>query len=456
MSDATPTRTAPDADLTPRQREVLDLIARGLTNYEIAETLGVSLAGAKWHVSEVLSKLGVASREEAAQYWRRRNRPAARLQRFARALVAAPVMKVAGAAVLGSASVAALAMALPHGSGDTPAASDLSPTATAILAPEGSPGREDMTLEEASELAEAAAQRALEDTRLTDLDVYGEPLSVEHLILIQRGFQALATSAALGPSGQTPATPPPAADFWNFLYRLDGFAPPSGSNWASASVVVAVMIDDDRREVSIATAELRDGVEFGMTAAGDWSVPVVVTYLDDVDRVTVSLYGEPEAACVRVDDTSTPDARRDPDDMGCEARTLKHPHLYVADVLNAIGERASPIFVAVASTQVVRASIHYGDDTTDNVALCQQRAPMSITYSSSCSASKQGAAPPCSTASVPMGPYWEATRCSQTQAGTLRSSAPRALAVARPRCSRSRTAAAPTRSSSSSRPRHQS
>ncbi len=58
------------ATLTERQREVLDLIAAGKTNAEIGESLGISLDGAKWHVSEILGKLGVATREEAADAWR--------------------------------------------------------------------------------------------------------------------------------------------------------------------------------------------------------------------------------------------------------------------------------------------------------------------------------------------------------------------------------------------------
>ncbi|MGH2611396.1 MAG: LuxR C-terminal-related transcriptional regulator, partial [Tepidiformaceae bacterium] len=56
--------------LTPRQREVLDLIAAGATNGEIAERLGITLDGAKWHVREILSRLDVDSREEAAEWWR--------------------------------------------------------------------------------------------------------------------------------------------------------------------------------------------------------------------------------------------------------------------------------------------------------------------------------------------------------------------------------------------------
>ena len=58
------TKEHPD-DLTPREREVFDLLRVGLTNEEIAARLGISLDGAKYHVSQVLSKLGVATREEA-------------------------------------------------------------------------------------------------------------------------------------------------------------------------------------------------------------------------------------------------------------------------------------------------------------------------------------------------------------------------------------------------------
>jgi DNA-binding CsgD family transcriptional regulator/nitrite reductase/ring-hydroxylating ferredoxin subunit len=51
--------------LTPREREVLHLMAAGLTNAEIAERLGISFATAKTHVSDILNRLGVDSREGA-------------------------------------------------------------------------------------------------------------------------------------------------------------------------------------------------------------------------------------------------------------------------------------------------------------------------------------------------------------------------------------------------------
>ena len=54
--------------LTPRQQEVLALVRQGLTNEEIAQRLGISLDGAKWHVSEILMRLGVESRHEAAAW----------------------------------------------------------------------------------------------------------------------------------------------------------------------------------------------------------------------------------------------------------------------------------------------------------------------------------------------------------------------------------------------------
>ncbi len=54
--------------LTPREQEVLTLLREGLSNEQIAHRLGISRFGAKYHVSEILSKLGVSSREEAAAW----------------------------------------------------------------------------------------------------------------------------------------------------------------------------------------------------------------------------------------------------------------------------------------------------------------------------------------------------------------------------------------------------
>src|SRR5581483_9066359 len=52
--------------LSPREREVLGMVAQGLTNREIAAALFISEATAKLHVHHILDKLGVRTRTEAA------------------------------------------------------------------------------------------------------------------------------------------------------------------------------------------------------------------------------------------------------------------------------------------------------------------------------------------------------------------------------------------------------
>ena len=63
-----PARAALPDDLTPREAEVLSLVARGLSNREIAESLVVSEATVKTHINHVFSKIGARDRAQAVHY----------------------------------------------------------------------------------------------------------------------------------------------------------------------------------------------------------------------------------------------------------------------------------------------------------------------------------------------------------------------------------------------------
>lgn len=52
-------------ELSPRQREILALVAAGRTSKEIAAELGISESTVNWHISNVFGRLGASSRAEA-------------------------------------------------------------------------------------------------------------------------------------------------------------------------------------------------------------------------------------------------------------------------------------------------------------------------------------------------------------------------------------------------------
>jgi DNA-binding NarL/FixJ family response regulator len=62
----------PGEALTPREREVLELLAHGLSNRRIADALAISEHTAKFHVASVSAKLGASSRTEAVSLGIRR------------------------------------------------------------------------------------------------------------------------------------------------------------------------------------------------------------------------------------------------------------------------------------------------------------------------------------------------------------------------------------------------
>ncbi len=66
MHELTAARSSPLDELTEREREVLTCIARGMSNAEIAQFLGIGERTVKTHVSNILSKLHLQDRTQAA------------------------------------------------------------------------------------------------------------------------------------------------------------------------------------------------------------------------------------------------------------------------------------------------------------------------------------------------------------------------------------------------------
>jgi NarL family two-component system response regulator LiaR len=67
LASISPTEEKVGSDLTEREKEVLKWMAEGLTNSAIAKKLFISDATARFHVSNVLAKLGVTNRTEAVR-----------------------------------------------------------------------------------------------------------------------------------------------------------------------------------------------------------------------------------------------------------------------------------------------------------------------------------------------------------------------------------------------------
>lgn len=125
-------RTPPkSALLTPREQEVLDLLREQLSNEEIAARLDVSVAGVKYHVSEILGKLGLENRHDAARWaeraaaerrpwWAGAFAPLAALWRKLPGLAAAgnAIAFAAGAVVLAAVGGLAGLLILTRGDGD--------------------------------------------------------------------------------------------------------------------------------------------------------------------------------------------------------------------------------------------------------------------------------------------------------------------------------------------------
>jgi DNA-binding CsgD family transcriptional regulator len=144
MSARTPHGPPP---VTERQRQVARLVAEGMTNPQIAETLGITLDGAKHHVSQLLTRLDLERREEIAEWYRNESS----MRRLS--LLSLPVLLLGGgAAAVVTVIVIAGVIALRGDSDAAPVASTIptveaTPTPTRDLPPSGVPTAEPDTFE---------------------------------------------------------------------------------------------------------------------------------------------------------------------------------------------------------------------------------------------------------------------------------------------------------------------
>ena len=135
-----------------RQREVLDLLAEGKSNAEIAEAMGITLDGAKWHISELLAETGCEERQALASWWRDRRERRTRAAFWSALLVSRKL--TAGVTVAAFGLLVLTSWLLLRGGDDggsisPEAAADFAPTATATSQPSvtvGSPPHCDTAL----------------------------------------------------------------------------------------------------------------------------------------------------------------------------------------------------------------------------------------------------------------------------------------------------------------------
>lgn len=72
--DTAHTRLGPGGDLTPQERRILDLVAEGMTNRQIADRVHLAEKTVKNYVSNILMKMGLSRRAEVAAYMAKRQR----------------------------------------------------------------------------------------------------------------------------------------------------------------------------------------------------------------------------------------------------------------------------------------------------------------------------------------------------------------------------------------------
>ena len=144
--------------LSPRERQILTLVAEGRTSKEIAAQLRISVSTVNWHLSNVFGKLGASSRAEAVALALRTrevrevgrvttSRPPQGRPAWHGAVAAVALVILGGAIVAGLDSASTIPATVPPGPAGTagPPAGPSSPARTPLLAPATSTALPQMT-----------------------------------------------------------------------------------------------------------------------------------------------------------------------------------------------------------------------------------------------------------------------------------------------------------------------
>lgn len=256
--------------LTDRQREVLRLIERGHTNSEIAEMLGISLQGAKWHVRELLGKFGVDSREELAEAWSQG--VPGRMRSWLAALVALIPAKAAAGSLAGIGVLAGVAtvVAVSTGtSGGAPGAA-VAPTVTPVWTPiplptplpdaPGAVWSPEEAYRQAFDVADWALSEAVAPSRFAAPFV---PESRDYVTgswnpSMSRFESADGDSYWLPDAGNTP-------DIWGFTWRRTGVAL---SDSSPVTVEIEILLEDGNAAQRWAAARVDVLTPLGQRVAG--------------------------------------------------------------------------------------------------------------------------------------------------------------------------------------------
>lgn len=260
--------------LTDRQREVLRLIERGHTNSEIAEMLGISLQGAKWHVRELLGKFGVDSREELAEAWAQGRSAPERVRSWLSALAAlvpakAAVGGVAGVAVLAVSAAAVIAGSTGAGDNTPPTATNEStptpvwtpiPLPTPLPDAPGAVWSPEEAYRQAFDVADWALSEAVAPSR------FASPFVPESRDFVtgswnpstSRFESADGDSYWLPDAGTTP-------DIWAFTWRRTGVALSDGS---PVTVEIEILLEDGNAAQRWAAARAEVRAQTGQRVAG--------------------------------------------------------------------------------------------------------------------------------------------------------------------------------------------